>query len=118
MPKEAISGARRLVVRADGVGRVGRRAAPAPAQRVLDRGLHLLGKQRQQSARALDGLLRGHRGHALEHGQLLVLRVPGEGVAAPPGVGKVKGKGKANDNDNRGKGSDPPGKLGCAAVEV
>jgi hypothetical protein len=43
-----------------------------------------------------------------EHGQLLVLRVPGEGVAAPPGIGKVKGKG--NDNDNRGKGSDPPGK--------
>ena len=33
-----------------------------------------------------------------EHGQLLVLRVPGEGVNAPPGIGKVKGK------------SDPPGK--------
>lgn len=28
-----------------------------------------------------------------EHGQLLVLRVPGEGVAAPPGLGKSKGKG-------------------------
>jgi hypothetical protein len=38
-----------------------------------------------------------------EHGQLLVLRVPGEGVAAPPGIGKVKGKGRADD-DNRGKG--------------
>jgi hypothetical protein len=45
-----------------------------------------------------------------EHGQLLVLRVPGEGVAAPPGVVKVKGNGRGNDNDNRGKGSDPPGK--------
>ncbi len=29
-----------------------------------------------------------------EHGQLLVLRVPGEGVAAPPGLAKSKGKSK------------------------
>ncbi|MDQ3992419.1 MAG: hypothetical protein M3229_02045 [Actinomycetota bacterium] len=39
-----------------------------------------------------------------EHGQLLVLRVPGEGVAAPPGIGKVKGKGGGEDDDHPGKG--------------
>ncbi len=41
-----------------------------------------------------------------EHGQLLVLRVPGEGVAAPPGLAKSKGKSgdRANDHRRKGKG--------------
>jgi hypothetical protein len=33
-----------------------------------------------------------------EHGQLLLLKVPGEGTAAPPGIGKSnKGKAKGKN---------------------
>ncbi|MBA2385046.1 MAG: hypothetical protein H0V68_10360 [Actinobacteria bacterium] len=39
-----------------------------------------------------------------ERGQLLVLRVPGEGVSAPPGIGKVKGRGTDPPGKGKGKG--------------